>query len=122
MIIIILTIDRYRCICQPTLPRYKQPGLYCGHAFLVSFLWQVPRLFINTAPTSCLPISTNDRSALSSSRLGRFPYIFIQLSSYGSFNPGECEEGLLVPVINISHLTSDFPWVLYVVLAELFMR
>ena len=65
MMIIILTIDRYRCICQPTLPRYQHPGLYCGLAFLVSFLWQLPRLFVNTALTSCLPvISTNNRSAL----------------------------------------------------------
>ena len=61
MIIILLTIDRYRCICQPTLPRHNQPGLYCGLALLVSLFWQVPRLFVNTTTASCELVESNVR-------------------------------------------------------------
>ena len=61
-IIIILTLDRYRCICQPSLPRKDNPGLYCGLAILISFAWQVPRFFTKVIESECVQIQPNASS------------------------------------------------------------
>ena len=42
-IIILLTIDRYRCICQPTLPPSSHPRLKTLLALAISFVMQLPR-------------------------------------------------------------------------------
>ena len=60
-IIILVTIDRWRCICSPTSPEDTRPGLYCAMALLVSFLWQVPRLVIKTTQTDCVRLDSNMR-------------------------------------------------------------
>ena len=108
-IIIILTLDRYRCICQPTLPRDNNPGVYCGLAILISFAWQVPRFFTKVIVSECVHIQPNVTSA----------------DLYDS-----CECDLEIPpechyrrkIITKDHIFQTFPWVVYVVLAELFVK
>ena len=60
-IIVLVTIDRWRCICSPTTPESTKPGLYCVLALLVSFIWQLPRVFMKTLKTDCIPLHDNIR-------------------------------------------------------------
>ena len=53
-IIILVTLDRYRCICQPHLPRAPHPRLLCALALLLSLAWQAPRLFIIRVQRQCV--------------------------------------------------------------------
>ena len=64
-IIILLTIDRYRCICQPTLPRSTHPGLNTGLALLISFVLQLPRFLEDQIVQECIRVTlSNNGSSL----------------------------------------------------------
>ena len=109
-IIIILTLDRYRCICQPTLPRDTNPGIYCGLALLISFAWQVPRFFTKVIVSECVQIHPNNTS----SDLG---------------DPCECNPSGVRELLECRHMSlvvtkhlQTYPWIVYVVLAELFVK
>ena len=115
-IIILVTMDRWRCICSPTTPADTNPGLYCVIALGISFLWQVPRIFMKTTTTECKMVEFN------SSNLEYGALCDCEEGSGPSLEPGaeECREQ--VSVVDKSHLVKQFPWVLYVILAELFTR
>ena len=111
-IIIILTLDRYRCICHPTMTRDTSPSIYCMLALLVSFTWQVPRFFTKSIVSDCVQVDQNTSTAQLGSPC--------ECSSHGGTREGsECRYQRLV--IN-TEVNTTYPWVIYVVLAELFVK
>ena len=107
-LIILLTIDRYRCICQPTEPRDSHPGLCTGLALLVSFLLQIPRFLEEGIEEVCVSINQNSSALL---------------------NRSECDCGV-IPVGQIckyqnketDNLRGQYPWTTYVILTEILIK
>ena len=62
-IIILLTIDRYRCICQPTLKRSSHPRLKAFMAFVISFILQLPRFMENNIIQKCVSVTLGNNGS-----------------------------------------------------------
>lgn len=109
--IVLLTIDRYRCICLPTKRRDQHPGLYTGLALIVSLLLRVPHMFEKTITYNCVPVrQTGNNQSLASGVV--------------------CDCGSAVPVgwacrYEASTQVQIFgtaPWVTYIFLTELMVK
>ena len=86
---------------------------------------RIPRQLSLAAPQDLHQLGCHLLSALNNQQqVSSFLSLLFLNCNYYSNNQGDCqaEDRLMMPTINISDLSKAFPWVLYVVLAELFMR
>ena len=108
-IIVLLNIDRYRCIYKPTLPRDKNPGILVGLALILSFILLIPRFMEEKLVRQCVGISLNNSHELSGD--------YCHCDAGGDSDLVCKYEAVLTP-----NLLNTFPWVTYVVLTELLIK
>ena len=62
-VIILLTIDRYRCICQPMLPRSSHATLKASLALIISFVLQLPRFMEDRIVQECVRVTLSNNGS-----------------------------------------------------------
>ena len=102
-LIVILTIDRYLCICKPTKERSNHPTLFTLLAFFTAFVIQLPQFLEEKIVYDCYRATLNMESCGCS-------------SNNSSSNP--C--GFISTVRE--NLLSTYPWITYTVLAEMIAK
>ena len=108
-IIVLLTIDRYKCICCPSHTRNKNPGLFVGLSILISFILLIPRFMEEKIVRRCIAVGLNNTHELSPD--------YCQCDTGGG-----SEDICKYETVPTPNLISSYPWVTYVILTELIIK